>query len=117
MIRKNHLILSVMTSMMIGMLGVFSSSFQSIADKIAVTFGQESTMVGLLLSVYASGSFTSVLITSTIADRIGKKKGAQRSYSIRHFRYNACFNVFLLSPDSSGSVPYGHGIWTNGGNG
>ena len=74
MIRKNKLILSIIASIMIGMLGVFSSSFYSIADKIAVTFGQESTMVGLLISVFAACSFTSIFITSAIAERSGKKK-------------------------------------------
>ena len=39
MTKKNKWILCCMTSMLIGMLGVFFSSFQSIADKIAISLG------------------------------------------------------------------------------
>jgi len=60
--------------MLIGMLGIFSSSFQSIANRMAAQFGQPVTAIGTYISVWAAGSFISVFFSGTLADRIGKKK-------------------------------------------
>ncbi len=72
--KRSKLIFNCMASLLIGILGVFFSSFQSTADRIALSFGQESSLVGLFISVFAAGSFISVYFNGALADSIGKKK-------------------------------------------
>ena len=72
--RRSKLIFNCMASLLIGILGVFFSSFQSIADRVAMSFGQASSLVGLFISVFAAGSFISVYLNGALSDLIGKKK-------------------------------------------
>jgi len=65
---------NIMTSLLLGMLGILSSSFQSTADRMAAQFGQPITMIGTYISFFAAGSLISVLLGGMFADRIGKRK-------------------------------------------
>lgn len=72
--RRSRLIFNCMASLLLGIIGVFFSAFQSIADRIALSFGQASSIVGLFISIFAAGSFISVYFNGALADTIGKKK-------------------------------------------
>jgi FHS family glucose/mannose:H+ symporter-like MFS transporter len=48
--------------------------FHTLADRIVISLGRPGTQAGILISVYALGSLSSVLLSSSLADRVGKRR-------------------------------------------
>mgnify|MGYP005779912423 CR=1 FL=1 len=59
---------------LIGILGLYASTYQTIVSNLTEHFGMDARMMGVLLSVYAAGSLFSVLISGMVSDSIGKRR-------------------------------------------
>ena len=51
---------------LVGVLGLYASTYQTLVDRLAARFGLDTRMIGVLLSVYAIGSLCSVLISGML---------------------------------------------------
>lgn len=80
--RQQKWIFNIVISVFIGMLGFFSSSFQSTTNQVAIQFGQPVTMVGTYVSFFAAGVFISLFFSGALADRIGKKRAVIGAVSL-----------------------------------
>ncbi len=58
---------------LIMMLGVLANVLNTVVDRIALSFGQQATMAGLYISIFALGSLISITLSSGLADIIGKR--------------------------------------------
>ena len=59
---------------LVGVLGLYASTYQTLVDQLAAHFGLDARMIGVLLSVYAIGSLCSVLISGMLSDSLGKRR-------------------------------------------
>ena len=59
---------------LVGVLGLYASTYQTLVDRLAAHFGLDTRMIGVLLSVYAIGSLCSVLISGMLSDSLGKRR-------------------------------------------
>lgn len=59
---------------LVGVLGLYSSTYSAVVDRITVRFGMDARMIGILLSVYAAGSLSSVLVSGMLSDSMGKRR-------------------------------------------
>ena len=59
---------------LVGVLGLYASTYQTLVDRLAARFGLDTRMIGVLLSVYAIGSLCSVLISGMLSDSLGKRR-------------------------------------------
>ena len=59
---------------LVGVLGLYASTYQTLVDRLAAYFGLDARMIGVLLSVYAIGSLCSVLISGMLSDSLGKRR-------------------------------------------
>lgn len=59
---------------LITVMGIVANIFHTLADRIVTSLGRPATQAGILISVYALGSLCSVLLSSSLADRIGKRR-------------------------------------------
>jgi FHS family glucose/mannose:H+ symporter-like MFS transporter len=66
---QNLLFCGLMTVM-----GIVANIFHTLADRIVISLGRPGTQAGILISVYALGSLSSVLLSSSLADRVGKRR-------------------------------------------
>lgn len=73
MITIQHRSQNFMFCMLITMLGVIANVLNTVVDRIALSYDQQAMMAGLYISVYATGSLTSVTLSSALADVIGKR--------------------------------------------
>ena len=55
-------------------MGIVASIFHTLADRMVISLGRPATQAGILISVYALGSLSSVLLSSSLADRVGKRR-------------------------------------------
>lgn len=65
---------NILLSLLVTALGAIINVFNTVADHMALGIGLEAIAAGLLISVYALGSLISVVLTSAIADRLGKRR-------------------------------------------
>lgn len=66
--RQNLLFTLILTT-----LGAFVNIFHTVVDRMSLSIGKEALASGVLLSVYALGSLTSLIASSALADRVGKR--------------------------------------------
>lgn len=59
---------------LVGVLGLYASTYQTLVDRLAARFGMDERMIGVLLSVYAIGSLCSVLVSGMLSDSMGKRR-------------------------------------------
>lgn len=83
---------------LITVLGIVVNIFHTLADRIVMSLGRPATQAGILISVYAIGSLCSVLLSSSLADRIGKRRVIAAALSVMAVG-------FLIVPASSVFVP------------
>ena len=60
--------------LLVGVLGLYASTYQTLVDRLAARFGLGEQMIGILLSVYAAGSLCSVLVSGMLSDSMGKRR-------------------------------------------
>ncbi len=65
---------NLLFSLLVTALGLVTNVFHTVVDRMALSLGREATAAGLLISVYALGSLSSVVLSSALADRIGKRR-------------------------------------------
>ncbi len=65
---------NILFSTLIGLMGMVVNVFHTVADRMALSLGRQAAAAGLFISVYALGSLASVMLTSGLADRIGKRR-------------------------------------------
>ena len=65
---------NLLLSLQIGMLGMVANALHTVADRMALTLGRPASAAGLFISVYALGSLCSVVVSSGLADRVGKRR-------------------------------------------
>lgn len=61
-------------SALIGMLGLYESTYWTLVDHITDRFDMGVRLIGALLSIYAAGSFVSGTISGMLADSMGKRR-------------------------------------------
>lgn len=66
--RQNLLFSLILTG-----LGAFVNVFHTVVDRMSLSIGQDALASGMLLSVYAIGSLSSLVASSSLADRAGKR--------------------------------------------
>ena len=67
---------------LITVMGIVANIFHTLADRIVISLGRPATQAGILISVYALGSLCSVLLSSSLADRIGKRRVIAAALSV-----------------------------------
>ncbi len=65
----NLLLTALMTLM-----GLVANVLHTVADRLAMFTGRPATSAGFMVSVYAAGSLVSVLLSSGLSDRVGKRR-------------------------------------------
>ena len=71
---KKQLGQNILLSLMISFLGMAVNIFQMVADRMAISIGRPAAEAGILISVFALGSLCSVMLSSALADRVGKRR-------------------------------------------
>ena len=59
---------------LVGILGLYASTYQTLVSRLTERFGMDERMIGILLAVYGAGSLCSVLISGMLADSLGKRR-------------------------------------------
>jgi len=59
---------------LVGVLGLYASTYDAMVDRMTARFLLDARMIGILMSVYAAGSLTSVLLSGMLSDSIGKRR-------------------------------------------
>ena len=65
---------NLLFSVLITVLGLITNIFHTLVDRVALARGMEATAAGLLISVMALGSLSSVILSSALADHVGKRR-------------------------------------------
>lgn len=68
--RRQNLLFTLFTTA----LGMMINIFHTVADRMALSLGRQAADAGMLISIYALGSLTSVVLSSSLADRVGKRR-------------------------------------------
>ncbi|NLF29191.1 MAG: MFS transporter [Clostridiales bacterium] len=59
---------------LVGVLGLYASTYDALVDSMTARFLLDTRMIGILISVYAAGSLTSVLLSGMLSDSLGKRR-------------------------------------------
>ncbi len=70
---KKQLSQNLIFSLLMMTLGAYVNVFHTVVDRMALAMGREATASGLLISTFALGSLVSVMLSSALSDRIGKR--------------------------------------------
>ena len=65
---------NILFSMFITVLGMMINIFNTVADRMALSLGRAAADAGLFISIYALGSLLSVVLSSSLADQVGKRR-------------------------------------------
>ncbi|NLX83519.1 MAG: MFS transporter [Clostridiales bacterium] len=65
---------NLLFSLFITVLGMMINIFSTVADRIALSLGRAASDAGLFISMYALGSLTSLVLSSSLADKVGKRR-------------------------------------------
>ncbi|HHT06922.1 MAG: MFS transporter [Christensenellales bacterium] len=65
---------NLLFSLFITALGMMINIFNTVADRIALSLGRAASDAGLFISIYALGSLTSLVLSSSLADHVGKRR-------------------------------------------
>lgn len=65
---------NILLSLLVTALGATINVFNTVSDRMAMAIGMQALAAGLLISTYSLGSLSSVLLTSAVADRLGKRR-------------------------------------------
>lgn len=65
---------NILFSLFITVLGMMINIFNTVADRIALSLGRAASDAGLFISIYALGSLTSLVLSSSLADQVGKRR-------------------------------------------
>jgi FHS family glucose/mannose:H+ symporter-like MFS transporter len=71
---NNQLHQNILFSFLIAFMGLVVNVFHTVADRMALSLGQQAAAAGLFISVFALGSLASVVLSSGLADRVGKRR-------------------------------------------
>lgn len=65
---------NILFSLFMLALGMFINILHTMSDRMALSLGWVSTQSGLLVTIYAIGSLISIVLSSSLADKVGKRR-------------------------------------------
>ncbi|NLM86646.1 MAG: MFS transporter [Clostridiales bacterium] len=108
MSRQTHQ--NILFSLLITILGMMINIFHTMADKMALSLGRLASDAGMLISIYALGSLTSVVLSSTLADWAGKRRVIVGTMSVMFLGFALLFVSHSFLPLVLGLFLFGFGF-------
>lgn len=101
---------NILFSLFITALGMMINFLHTVADHMALSLGRAASQAGLLISIYALGSLTSVVLSSALADWAGKRRVILAALGVMFVGFSILFAAHAFVPMALGLFLFGFGF-------
>jgi len=101
---------NILFSLFITVLGMMINIFNTVADRIALSLGRAASDAGLFISIYALGSLVSLVLSSSLADHVGKRRVIIGATSVMAAGFLITYVSYSFLPVALGLFLFGVGF-------